>query len=99
MSGSSFGPGEIDVLHTLSLGIQLFPTPDGKWTSNNGILVKTEIIDSLIKKGLASVRDGTLNVTDEGRRALSEELDLSLRRIPEWLKSAHTRRRRTNARK
>jgi hypothetical protein len=99
MSGSPIGPGEIDVLYALSFGIRLLPSRDGRWVFDNGILAPTEIINSLINKGLACVRDGKLKITDEGRERLFEELDLSLKRVPEWLKSTSTRRRKANARR
>lgn len=96
MSENPFGPGEIELLHSISLEFLLSPSPDGRWLSPGGVPVPANTVNALIEKGFAKLQNGQLEVTDEGRSALSNQLDLTLKSIPEWLLSVTKSRRKTN---
>jgi predicted transcriptional regulator len=86
MSGPSFG--WVDMLHSLSLGMRLCRQADRVVFEKSNFDVDCSIVSDLVDKGLVvETTQGTFEITRDGKRALSDELEAISRRTSEWLKT------------
>jgi hypothetical protein len=80
--------GWVDVLHPLSLGMRLCHQADLLVFETSNFNVDASIVSDLVAKGLViETAQGTFEITSNGKRALSEELEAILRRTSKWLKT------------